>query len=184
MEALVLTTAAGAVALLIVWHGVGWGMKIFWEVQEIRPPFWIDTSLSPGAILYIGILSIVGAAIIGILPALRATRRRVAPSVTRLTSGSSPVRFGKMATGVIVLQVAISVIFLPIFIKYGQQILGDRLAARDFPADRYISGRFTWPAQSSSDDMLVDPSRERLALPAAMLADLTQRVRRNQGSPE
>ena len=40
-------------------------------------PFWLSFRLSPGAVLYAGVLSVLAAAIVGIVPALQATRRDV-----------------------------------------------------------------------------------------------------------
>ena len=40
-------------------------------------PFWVSFQLSPEAVLYAGALSVLAAAIVGIVPALQATRREV-----------------------------------------------------------------------------------------------------------
>jgi hypothetical protein len=40
-------------------------------------PFWLSSKLSPGAVLYAGMPSVLAAVIVGIVPALQATRGEV-----------------------------------------------------------------------------------------------------------
>lgn len=52
------------------------------------------------------------------------------------------MRFGAVATGVIVVQVALCVAFIPVAIMNGQDLLRERTAT-GFPADSYLTGRLT-----------------------------------------
>ena len=77
-------------------------------------PFWIDDSLSWRTVLYTALLTLFGAAIVGILPALRVTRVNVQDALRSESAAGSGLRFGGFWTTVIVVQVAITVAFLPL----------------------------------------------------------------------
>jgi len=77
-------------------------------------PFWWDFDVSGGVIAYVVSLTLVAAAIIGILPALKATGRRVQSGLQGLSAGGGAgMRFGRTWTALIVVQVAIAVALLP-----------------------------------------------------------------------
>ena len=77
-------------------------------------PFWIDSSISWKTMLGATLLTLIAAAIIGVLPALRVTRKNVQDAIRREGSARSGLKFGGFWTTVIVAQVAITVAFLPI----------------------------------------------------------------------
>lgn len=145
-EALVLTAGSAAVGLAIAGWGIEQAMDLFFEVQRSTPPYWWDTEMSWATVLYIMALAVVGAAVVGGIPALRATGRRVGPALSRLGSGGSALSFGRMSTVVIVMQVALCVIFLPLAYVRGQELLeeaGATTVTSRFPADEHLSGRLT-----------------------------------------
>jgi putative ABC transport system permease protein len=65
-------------------------------------------------VLYAGLLTLIGAAIVGILPALRVTRVNIQDALRSESAGRAGLRFGGFWTTVIILQVAITVAFLPL----------------------------------------------------------------------
>ena len=75
-----------------------------------RLPFWIDLSLSPRAFAVAILLTVAGAAIAGIMPALKITRG-MGHRLKQSTAGSGGLQFGGVWTVVIVAQVAATVIF-------------------------------------------------------------------------
>ena len=139
-EALVLTVIATVVGLAAAHWGMGWGMDLFWEVQQSRPPFWFDPGLSAGSALYAAGLALLGALIIGGIPGLRATRKQIRSRLPQTGAGGSGARFGFVATGVIVVQVALCVAFIPISITNGKELLEEQRSS-DFPAHAYLSGQ-------------------------------------------
>lgn len=139
-EALVLTAVAAALALVVADRGLRWGMALFWEVQQMRAPFWWEPGLSAAGVLYVCLLALLGAAVIGGIPGLRATRRRLRPHLAQPGAGGSGMRFGAVATGVIVVQVALCVAFIPVAITRSQEVLAERHGA-DFPAGTFLTGR-------------------------------------------
>jgi len=143
-EALVLTSIAAALGLAAADYGLRWGMDLFWQVQQMKPPFWWSTGVSPITVLYGGILAVIGAAIIGGVPGLRATRHDLRHRLARSVAGGSGLRFGAVATGVVVVQVALCVAFIPVAILAGRELLpasGDA----GFPAHAYLTGRLMRP---------------------------------------
>ena len=147
-EALVLTVLAAVVALGLAAWGLGWGMELFWEVQQSRPPFWFDFGLSLGTTLYVLGLAVVAAVIIGGIPAIRSTGRRLRNRITQGSgAGSAAMRFGAASTAVIVAQVALCVAFIPIALESGRDMLpeADDLS---FPAESFLYGTLV---QQTSD---------------------------------
>jgi hypothetical protein len=81
-------------------------------------------------------LAVLGAVIVGVVPALKATRRRVNVSLQQLSpGGGAGMRLGKTWTALIIAQVAVAVAILPITIdgitklvtrETGQTAGGDR----------------------------------------------------------
>ncbi|MBX6365070.1 MAG: ABC transporter permease, partial [Gemmatimonadetes bacterium] len=183
-EALVLTAIAAMLALVVADRGLRWGMALFWEVQQMRPPFWWEPGLSTAGVLYVCLLALAGAAIIGGIPALRATRRQLRPHLAQPGAGGSGLRFGRVATGVIVVQVALCVAFIPVAITNGQPVLAERHGAA-FPAAAFLTGRLSRQADDAptaagagSEERMADPGaatlfdevRRRLAADPAVLA--------------
>jgi predicted permease len=86
-----------------------WGM-VFLQTNLGRLPFWFDLSLSARAFAVAIVLTVAGAAIAGIMPALKITRG-MGHRLKQTTAGSGGLQFGGVWTVVIVAQVAATVIF-------------------------------------------------------------------------
>ncbi|HVV47400.1 MAG TPA: ABC transporter permease, partial [Bryobacteraceae bacterium] len=99
-------------------------------------PFWISFHLSPQTIVYAVGLSVLAAAIVGILPALQATKRRLTGFRLR---GAGGMRLGKTWTVLIVAQVTCAVALLPPAISGAWNDLQDGIAGTGFAADRFLS---------------------------------------------
>lgn len=111
VEALVLSGVAAIVGLVIARLSLGWGLGLLSGNDAM--PFWIDDSLSWTTVVYAALLTLVGASIVGILPALRITKGNVQGALRSEQAGSG-LRFGVFWTTVIVAQVAITVAFIPL----------------------------------------------------------------------
>jgi putative ABC transport system permease protein len=157
-ESLVLTGLAAVLGLAVAAWGIRWGMGLFWEIQQMRPPFWFDPALSASTVAYVAGLAVLGAVIIGGGPALRATRSLPWQRIGQPGAGGAGMRFGSVTTGAVVLQVALCVAFLPVAVNSGRTLLADTRPT-DFPAGSFLSGRVaysadaTGPAASTFDEV-------------------------------
>jgi putative ABC transport system permease protein len=154
-EALVLAGIGTVVGLILARIGMQWGLGMFAAGGSL--PFWVDASLSWRTVAYAGLLTLIGAAIVGILPALRVTRVNIQDALRSEAAGRAGLKFGGFWTAVIVVQVAITVAFLP-------------LAA----GGAFESNRFNQRAEGIGADRFLTASvaidRENHALDSAALA--------------
>ncbi len=113
-EALVLSAIAAAVGL----GGASVALRYIREYANRmageQTPYWMDFGFSPGLLLYVAGLAVIGAVIVGVLPALKATGRRVQVNLQQLGATGSGMRLGKTWTVLIVAQVAVAVALLPV----------------------------------------------------------------------
>ncbi len=140
-EALVLAWLSAGVGLLAADWMLKWGGDIFWEAQRVPPPFWWDPGMSWPTIAYSLALATFAAAVVGILPALRATGSRLAATLQTTGSGGSALAFGRLPTMVIVFQIAVSVALFPIVFTMAVQTYRDEVAVTEFPTERYLTAR-------------------------------------------
>ena len=136
IEALVLAGGAAILGLIIARVAMGWGLSQMGASEAL--PFWIDASLSWRTVLYAGLLTVLGAVIVGVLPALRITRASLHDAMRSQTAGSG-VKFGAFWTTVIVVQVAITVAFIPM--AFGGVYESNRFKQRaeGIGADRFLA---------------------------------------------
>jgi putative ABC transport system permease protein len=137
-EALVLGGVAAIVGVTAAGFALrSWGM-VFLETNLGRLPFWFDLSLSPRAFAAAMALTVGGAAIAGIMPAMKITRT-LGHRLKQTTAGSGGLQFGGVWTVVIVAQVAATVIF-PALVYWEQ---GQLRRAEDFdpgfPNEQYLA---------------------------------------------
>jgi predicted permease len=111
IEALVLAAGAAVLGLLVARVALGLGLNMLAGSEGV--PFWINDSISFRTVLYAAVLTLFGAMIVGVLPALRVTKANLQDSLRSHGAGSR-LRFGGFWTTVIVVQVAITVAFLPL----------------------------------------------------------------------
>jgi cell division protein FtsX len=124
-------------------------------------PYWINDSLSWRTALYTVLLSLVGAAIVGILPALRATRINVHDALRSENAASSRLKFGGFWTTVIVVQVAITVAFLPL--AAGGVFESNRFnqRAEGIGAERYMTANVGMDREDHTMDSATFAARSR-----------------------
>ena len=106
-------------------------------------PFWVSFRLSPEAVLYAGALSVLAAAIVGIVPALQATRREVQTGLRITGAGGSGMRLGKTWTILIVAQVGFAVALLPAAVSSAWEDTAGR-DCRSRIRGRRVSLRAAW----------------------------------------
>ena len=179
IEALVLAGIAAVVGLLVAKTSLRVGLGMFGSGGAL--PYWIDDSLSWRTVAYAAVLTLFGATIIGILPALRVTKVNVQDALRSEGAARSGLRFGGFWTAVIVLQVAITVAFMPLagggvfesnrFKQRAEGIGAERYLTAQVGIDREYYGSdsaaFASRALNSFDELerrlLAEPGVDRVA---------------------
>ena len=143
-EALVL----GALGATLGLGAVQYGLRLVRTVVEAEVlegggqlPFWVGDGLSPRTLLYAVALTLLSAALAGIVPALKVTGRRVETRLRQSAVGGDHVRFGGIWTLVIVTQVALTVAFPATAFLVRRSLAWERDYDFGFPAEAYLSVR-------------------------------------------
>jgi predicted permease len=155
VEAFVLTAIAAAVGLGLARLVLGYGIALI--AGTAATPFWIQATLSPKTVLYAAALTLIGASIVGILPALRVTRGRLNDT------SAAGLRFGKLWTGVIVAQVALTVALLPIGASGAFESNRFNNRAEAIGAERFLIAGFTMDHQDYGLEPAAAAARMRAA---------------------
>ncbi|MBS1829343.1 MAG: ABC transporter permease [Acidobacteria bacterium] len=138
LEALVLSVAASAAGIAIAAYAL---RLITSATENFDLPFWISFRLTPQAILYAAILSVLSAAIVGLLPGLQATGRKLHAGLRIVGAGDSGMRLGKTWTILIVAQVAFAVALLPPSVVQSWTSLRAGMVGPGFAADQFLSAQ-------------------------------------------
>ncbi|HEX6307482.1 MAG TPA: ABC transporter permease [Longimicrobiales bacterium] len=139
-EALVLTSVSAVVGLIGARAAIAFALGLT-AAHHTPPPFWRDASIEPATILYTALLAIVGAGMVGLLPALRATGRHVRAELSQIGSGGTSMRFGGAWSAIIVMQVAFSVLCLPFGIAAALEAYRETRMRAAYPAHPYLTFR-------------------------------------------
>ena len=138
-EAFVLSGLSALVGLGLV--AVALRMLDQFMIESGGAPFWTNNGLSLGAVLYALALAVLGAVIVGVIPALRATGAQLRGAIGSLGSGAK-AQLGRTWTVLIVAQVAIAVAVLPPALLKGGETVQQALREPGFAQGEYISTRF------------------------------------------
>jgi putative ABC transport system permease protein len=142
-EALVLGTVAAVVGLTAAGWGVRWGLDLMrGELTDGSGnfSFWVDGRLSPLTYVYTIVLTLVAAAIAGVLPGLKITRN-LGDRLKQATAGGGGAQFGGVWTAVIVLQIAVTMGFPVVTFFVGKDAKKIETYPLPFPLDQYLSVR-------------------------------------------
>ena len=122
-------------------------------------PFWYRFTISGDTIVYVVALTALAAALIGALPAWKATGARIQSRLQTLSAGGgSGMQLGRVWTALIVLQVAFAVALLPTVLLVALELAGEGAAQVRFAADEYLVAQLsaeapsTAPAPAGSND--------------------------------
>jgi len=157
-EALVLGSLSAAMALAFM----------FWPITTLGDlldgasgqaggtggvPYWFEVGIGLDTIVLIAGLVVGSAVLTGILPALKLTSRRMGQGLSRLQDQSAGLRFGKTATAVVVVQVALSVALLTVA---GAQIWTlvqsfVEMEASDIASEEYLVADLRWDLTPGGD---------------------------------
>jgi putative ABC transport system permease protein len=138
-EALVLAGVAAAVGLGIARMAMNYLLAIA-QPRDGEFPYWIDFGLSPGTVLYVAALAVAAAVIVGVVPALQATGRRLQSGLRQL-GGATGMRLGRTWTVLIVAQVAVAVAVLPPAVYSAWQWIRYGMAEPGYGAEQFLVAR-------------------------------------------
>ena len=174
IEALVLSTVSSIVGIGLAKLGLDQAHAIM-QLEMARPPYWMDYGLSMPAVIYTAGLAILIAMIIGVIPALRATGRRVQSSLHQL-NGSTNLRLGRTWAALIVAQVAIAVAALPIAVGAGWSEVRGGTTKPAFNAEQFLAGSFAMDPEPGADVEAAAYRRELTARFQEVQGDLLGRL--------
>jgi predicted permease len=140
-------------------------------------PFWVSFQLSPDAVRYAGALSVLAAAIVGVLPGIQATGRQLETGLRIVRAGGSGMRLGKIWTVLIVAQVSFAVALLPPSVLSVWSSLRAGLAGPGFAADEFLSAQVGMDSVVNEGAAAGQPGFGRFAVQQAEL------IRRLEAEP-
>jgi putative ABC transport system permease protein len=115
VEALVLSVTAAVIGLTIVSVGLSRVGDVLNKSEDpgAQLEYWIHFGVSPALIVYVAVLAVLAGVIVGVLPALKATGKRVHAGLQHFASRGASMQLGRTWTALVVLQVAVIVAALP-----------------------------------------------------------------------
>ena len=142
VEVLVLSSAAGAVALALtrpILTQIGEIIRRFPELGGSLP-FWVDFDFSWRAALFVAGLTVLASLIAGLVPALQATGR-VLPTALRSLGSRTGIPLGATWTALIVAQVALALAGLPSTMELAWGHLRPAVLGPGFAAGEFLTAR-------------------------------------------
>ena len=150
VEALVLASIAALAGLMVANVALKWGVTAYYSGQTAALPFWMNPGLKLLTVIYAAGLTIVGAAILGVLPALKATGAHVQGQLKNLGAGGSTLRFGWIWTTVMIAQVALTVICIPPAVGISEEAIRDWRIRERFPTREYLAAKIDLDQESGA----------------------------------
>jgi predicted permease len=152
VEALVLTLAAAVLGLVAAQAAMRHAWARASQIMEDGLPFWVDLTREPAAVAYALLLALVAAALIGLVPALKATGASVQRTLQGITSTGGTMTFGGTWSVVIGAQVAFTLLCLPAAVGIAGHVVRDQPASSAFPAERFLTFRLSLDDEAGAGD--------------------------------
>jgi predicted permease len=176
VEALVLAAGAAGVALVLLQLAGGWvqGVQANGPPELGGAPFWIDFRPTWETVFFAAGLATFAAAVVGVVPAIRATGRLVQAGLRALGSRTG-MRLGATWTALIVAQIAFSVAVLPTAMEQAWGWLRPGMLGPGFAPEEFLTARL------ALDEQGVEANQQQFG---ARFGDRqTELVRRLQAQP-
>ncbi len=174
-ESLVLCGVALVAGLATARAGLEWIARTLMRAEQSELPFWWGDALSYSTIAYATALAVGAALFIGVVPALRATMRTPGDQLKTSSAARGSAQFGRMWTGVIVGQVAITVLFLQLCGAVAWHVRTGRYRTGEvaLPAERYVTAKLRMDGDPDPERAPTEAFKREFA---AATRGLTQRV--------
>jgi predicted permease len=181
IEGLVLTLAAAVIGLVVAQTTVRYAWaRASQIIGDEGLPFWVDLRLEPATIAYALLLALVAAALIGLLPALKATRASVRAGLQGITSTGGTMKFGGIWSFIVGAQVACTLLFVPAAVGIFTNTVHDR-ARWAFPTERYLTFRLSMDDEALAGEHGVPDDRQIAARRALAYEEFASRLREEPG---
>jgi len=180
-EALVLALAAAGLGLVVAQTTVRYAWARATQITGEDLPFWVDLTLEPATIAYALLLALVATAMIGLLPALKATRASVRAGLQGITSTGGTMKFGGIWSFIVGAQVACTLLFVPAAVGiYTTSVRGQSMSAA-FPTERYLTFRLGMDNEALAGERSVPDDGQIGARRARAYEELAGRLREEPG---
>lgn len=180
-ESLVLTLTAALLGLVVAQTTVRYALARATQITGESLPFWVDLKLEPASIAYALLLALVAAALIGLLPALKATGASVLRGLQGITSTGGTMGFGGIWSFIIGAQVAFTLLFVPAAVGIFTNTLHDQSRSAAFPAERYLTFRLEMDNEAMAGERGLPDDGQIGARRARAYEELAGRLREEPG---
>ena len=180
-ESLVLTLGAALLGLVVAQTTVryAWARATLITGEDL--PFWVDSRLEPATIAYALLLALVAAALIGLLPALKATGGSVLRGLQGITSTGATMEFGGIWSFIVGAQVACTLLFVPAAVGIYTTSVQNQPQWTAFPTERYLTFRLRMDTEALAGERGVLDDAQIGARRARAYEALAGRLREEPG---
>jgi len=141
----------------------------------------VDLQLEPATIAYALLIALVAAALIGLLPALKATGASIQRGLQGITSTGGTMKFGGIWSFIIGAQVAFTLLFVPAAVGIFTNSLNVKSRSAAFPTERYLTFRFSMDNEALAGEHGVPDDRQIAARRALAYEEFAGRLRNEPG---
>ncbi len=180
-ESLVLALAAALLGLVVAQTTVRYAWAQASQITGDSLPFWVDLQFEPVTIAYALLLALVAAALIGLLPALKATGGSVLRGLQGITSTGGTMKFGGIWSFIVGAQVACTLLFVPAAVGIFTNSLHNESRWPAFPTERYLTFRLKMDNEALAGERGVPDDGQIGARRARAYEELASRLREEPG---
>jgi predicted permease len=180
-EGLVLTLAAAVLGLVAAQSIVRFAWAQASRILGDDLPFWVDLTLEPATIGYALLLAVVAAALISLLPALKATGAAVQRGLQGITSTGGSMKFGGIWSFIVGAQVACTLLFVPAAVGIYTTSVTNRPQWTAFPTGHYLTFQLRMDTEAAPGDDGMPDDGQIGARRALAFETLASRLREEPG---
>jgi predicted permease len=169
LEALLLAALAVGLGLAAANFLLTLAAAMLRATPDDRWPFWFEGGLSPTTVAYAGALTLLAAIIVGVVPGLKVMGRGLSDRLRQSAAGGGGLRMGMVWTGLIVTQIAATVLFTATAHLVHRQAEYIASVETVFPTAKYLSVRLEMEPEGAAGEAAdTVPERHRQSFAAAV----------------
>ena len=180
-ESLVLALAAAMLGLVVAQTTVRYAWARASQIMGDGLPFWVDVTLEPATVAYALLLALVAAALIGLLPALKATSPSVQLGLQGIARAGGTMKFGGIWSFIIGAQVAFTLLCLPAAAGIASNTLRQQSRWAAFPTERYLTFSLRMDTEALAGEQGVPDDGQIAARRALAYEEFARRLREEPG---